>query len=75
MDKYEELKKQVELEAKFAIDFVRGHHPGCCIPDDSEGLISFIGGGEGNLDGFERGMLFAYMSIKHKIDSLEEGPT
>lgn len=72
MDKYTELKEQVEQELKWCIESIEENHSGYGIPENLT-LSDFVGNSNFDfLNGFERGMLFAYLSIKSKIDSLEE---
>ena len=74
-DKYRELKEQCEMELKWTIDSINENHEAFDLPYDLT-LVKFIGTTDNHLTEYERGMLFAYLSIKSKIDSLEEdGPT
>ena len=73
MDKYTELKNQVEEELKWCIESIEENHSGYGIPENLT-LSDFVGNNfYSNLTLYERGMLFAYLSIKSKIDSLEKG--
>lgn len=75
MDKYTELKEQVNEELKWCIESIEENHSGCGIPENLT-LSDFVGNPNyQNLTYYERGMLFAYLSIKSKIDSLEEEST
>ena len=67
--KYDELKQQCEMELEWTINSIRENHEGLYIPDGLT-LIDFIGK-DWNLTEYERGMLFAYLSIKSKIDYME----
>lgn len=77
MDKYKELKQQVEDELSWCIEAINEKY--CCgssglpeIPKDIS-LADFIRNMKYEfLNQYERGMLFAFLSIKSKIDSLEE---
>ena len=73
MDKYTELKNQVKTEIKWLIESIEENHGGYGIPENLT-LTDFVGNDfYCGLTHYERGMLFAYLSIKSKIDSLEEG--
>ena len=68
MDKYTELKEQVLNELKWAIENIN-ESSDFQISEDIT-LVDFIG--RVKIDPYQRGLLFAYLSIKSKIDSLEE---
>ena len=70
-DKYSELKEQCEFELMWAIDSINENHEGLDLPNDIK-IVNLIGNNDWNLTEYERGMLFAYLSIKSKIDYLEE---
>ena len=75
MDKYTELKDQVKTEIKWIIESIEENHGGYGIPENLT-LTDFVGNDfYSGLTYYERGMLFAYLSIKSKIDSLEEEST
>lgn len=72
MSKYEELKEQVLEETSWAIDSINENHAyGPQIPEKID-LVEFISGKYDFLTQYERGMLFAYLSMKSKVDSMEE---
>lgn len=67
MDKYTELKEQVLNELKWLIEDIN-EMSDVNISEDIT-LVDFIG--KVRIDPYQRGMLFAYLSIKSKIDSIE----
>lgn len=71
MTKYEKLKKQIEFETKCVIDDINGRNGEEYgkMPYDIT-LVQFIGD-YGYVDMYDRGALFAYLSIKSKIDTIE----
>lgn len=71
MTKYEKLKKQIEFETKGVIDDINGRYGEEYgnIPYNIT-LIEFIGD-YGYVDMYDRGTLFAYLSIKSKINMIE----
>ena len=77
--KYRELKGQCERELKWAIQSINENvgmvvpHGGIKLPEKLT-LSEFIGNKDYQLTDYERGMLFAYLSIKSTIDSIEEKP-
>lgn len=73
MTKYEKLKKQVEFETRCIIDDINARHSSEYdkIPYNIN-LKNFIGD-YGYIDMYDRGALFAYLSIKSAIETIEEG--
>lgn len=73
MTKYEKLKKQVEFETRCIIDDINAIHSSEYdkIPYDIN-LTKFIGD-YGYINMYDRGALFAYLSIKSAIETIEEG--
>ena len=71
MTKYEKLKKQIEFETKALIDDINGRNGEEYgnIPYDIS-LVRFIGD-YGYVDMYDRGALFAYLSIKSMIGMIE----
>ncbi len=72
MGKYEELKEQVLTEIQWLIDDIN-NELGLELKAEELTLDKYIG--NESLMGvnlYQKGMLFAYLSIKSKIDSLEE---
>lgn len=72
---YEQLRDQVIMETRWAIDSIKENHPdvdGLAIDMDKMDLIKFIGNPElKDISDYERGMMFAYLSIMSKIRALE----
>lgn len=71
MTKYEKLKKQIEFETKCIIDDINGRNGEEYgnIPYDVS-LARFIGD-YGYVDMYDRGALFAYLSIKSTIETID----
>ncbi len=72
MNNYEKLKKQIEFETKCCIDEINRNNPDYDKMPYDITLINFVGD-YGYLDMYDRGCLFAYLSIKSAIDKLEKG--
>ena len=71
MNNYERLKEQVEFETKCCIDSINRMNPDYdAIPYDIT-LTDFIGD-YGYIDMYDRGTLFAYLSIKSAIEKIEK---
>ena len=70
--KYEKLKSQIEFETKCLIDNLNNRYSeeyAVTIPEDIT-LGNFIGD-YGYIDMYDRGSLFAYLSLKSTIEMLE----
>lgn len=71
MDKYTELKNQVEEELKWLIDDINEEYD--IGLSENITLVDYIGNKRFEaIPMYHKGMLFAYLSIKSKINSLEE---
>ena len=71
MDKYTDLRDQVINETRWCIDSILENHPGIKIPVDYH-ISDFIGNPVyARLTDYERGMMFAYLSMMSKIKALE----
>lgn len=72
MDKYTELMHQVICETRWCKESIMFNHPNMkYIPIDLH-LVDFIGNEDyKDLTDYERGMLFAYLSIMSKIRAME----
>ena len=69
---YEKLKHQIEFEIQALIDSINNRYSDeycVTIPDDIT-LGNFIGD-YGYIDMYDRGSLFAYLSLKSTIEMLE----
>lgn len=69
---YEELKNQIEFETKTLIENINHRYEdeyGIKMPKNLT-LVDFVGD-YGYIDMYDRGCLFAYLSIKSFIEKLE----
>ena len=72
MNKYKKLKQQVNFEIECCIDDINRSNPESKqIPYDIT-LVKFIGDYD-HIDMYDRGCLYAYLSIKSAIDHIEKG--
>ena len=69
--KYETLKEQIEFETKCLIDSINSRYGSSYgrIPEDIT-LGNFIGDYT-HIESYDRGSLFAYLSLKSTIDIIE----
>lgn len=71
MNKYKKLKQQIEFEIKCCIDEINESNPESKqIPDDIS-LVKFIGDYD-HIDMYDRGCLYAYLSMRSAIKHIEE---
>ena len=71
MDKYEKLKSQILRETKWCIQNIDENHGGIGLPENLS-FSDFIGNNDYPMDEYERGMLFAYLSLKSEIEAIEK---
>ena len=77
MDKYEKLKSQVLDECKWCIDGINKAHPFEAYLDmrvpEGITIVDFVGNPDYNyLTDYEKGMLFAYLSLKSTVIQIEK---